>query len=180
MSNDTLDQNVKPSSNRRQTLKAALAGSAVAATVPAAWIKPTVSSVVLPGHASTTDSGGDPGSGTPAPVCDPAITGALMDSETSVRFEGEGDGMEGVGYIAFSTDVELPTNPTSISISGAGFSTSGSTGETEGTLGNGRYFTEFDVTGNGSAGDLATISLTIPDQPAPCTLQVVTNLDEEP
>ena len=61
MSDKRVEQN---QSSRRKLLKNALGGTIIggaAASTP--WVKPVVESVVLPAHAATTDSGGDPGSG---------------------------------------------------------------------------------------------------------------------
>ena len=54
------------SSARRRLLKNTLLGGATVTSgiAGAKWVKPSVQSVLLPAHANTTDSGGDPGSGT--------------------------------------------------------------------------------------------------------------------
>ena len=67
-------------SGRRQVLKSTLAGGAVISTsiLPEKWTKPAVDSVILPAHAGTTGSGGDPGAGTtqapPATTVAPTTT----------------------------------------------------------------------------------------------------------
>ncbi|MEM7194444.1 MAG: hypothetical protein AAF402_05810 [Pseudomonadota bacterium] len=163
----------KVTSDRRSALKTALAGSAVAATVPAAWIKPTVSSVVLPGHASTTDSGGDPGAGTTAaPVCDPTILDGVQEARM-VYYEGEG------GYLNIEG---LFVQPQSISImDGTGalasseFSYIGA--ESESSEGEG-VFAEFEV-GDGPFPANANLALNFDGQSAPCTLSAEVAVYEE-
>ena len=59
------DQNIEQKlSARRKLLKTTLGGTILGgAAASSPWVKPVVESVVIPAHAETTDSGGDPGSG---------------------------------------------------------------------------------------------------------------------
>ena len=62
----TEENNNSSKNSRRRILKGTLLGGAAVTSGMAGnkWVKPTVQSVLLPAHANTTDSGGDPGSGT--------------------------------------------------------------------------------------------------------------------
>ncbi|MEM7561409.1 MAG: hypothetical protein AAF353_00025 [Pseudomonadota bacterium] len=160
----------KSSSARRKTLKTALAGGTVAATIPSAWLKPTVSSVVLPGHAATTGDGGEPGGGTTtmAPVCDPQRVAAIDNFRIRARsFEGGNE-----GNFTFEAGIQTggvqPSSATLVSdtlVESGAFEVYGS-GESNEV---GMYInTEADF----SQGVPATVSVefVFPDQPAPCVV----------
>ena len=67
---------------RRRALAAITAGGAVAAVMPATWVKPAMKSLVIPAHAQTSgvDTGG---SGTSSVNSNCAITGAFAYSSVS-------------------------------------------------------------------------------------------------
>jgi len=76
--------------SRRKAIKTAIAGTAVVGTAgqigSGKWTKPVVDSVIIPAHAATTGSGGDPGEGTTTPV--PCPDGPLTCAKGSVDFQG--------------------------------------------------------------------------------------------
>ncbi|MEM7195581.1 MAG: hypothetical protein AAF402_11560 [Pseudomonadota bacterium] len=87
-------------SDRRKTIKALGIGSVVAGAsqLPTQWTKPVVQSMVLPSHATTTDSGGDGGAGTTnspttsSPTTTPSPCSVACAFSISLRWEKTGSG----------------------------------------------------------------------------------------
>ena len=153
-------------------LKSAIAGGAVAMTLPASWIKPTVSSVVLPGHAATS-----PGS---EPVCDPNLISLIQSQDLSIRVFHEGDSNNAnEAQINFERSIGTGgTLPTSVTLSGtgaiAGIEGSGlmEVGTNEGGAETSLFYNDGVNTPAGPIPSMATLEFVFPDQPAPCTVNV--------